>query len=43
MTPSLTLTGGFIPWSVVDLRMRAARTLWLATGRPDGRGHAVPV
>ena len=40
---ALTLTNGFIPWSVVDLRMRAARTIWLATARPDGRAHAVPV
>lgn len=40
---TLALTSGFIPWSVVDLRMRAARTIWLATARPDGRPHAVPV
>jgi hypothetical protein len=40
---ALTLTSGFIPWSVVDLGMRAARTIWLATARPDGRAHAVPV
>lgn len=40
---ALTLANGFIPWSVVDLRMRAARTIWLATARPDGRAHAVPV
>ncbi len=34
---------GYIPWSVVDLRMSANRTIWLATTRPDGRPHAVPV
>jgi general stress protein 26 len=40
---ALTLANGFIPWSVVDLRMRSARAIWLATARPDGRAHAVPV
>ncbi|HZD98490.1 MAG TPA: pyridoxamine 5'-phosphate oxidase family protein [Micromonosporaceae bacterium] len=40
---TLTLTNGFVPWSVVDLQMRAARTIWLATVRPDDRAHAVPV
>lgn len=39
----LTCTNGFIPWSAVDVAMRAARTIWLATTRPDGRPHAVPM
>jgi PPOX class probable F420-dependent enzyme len=34
---------GFIPWSTVDARLRAARSIWMATTRPDGRAHAVPV
>jgi PPOX class probable F420-dependent enzyme len=34
---------GFIPWRKVDLLLRAARSIWLATSRPDGRPHAVPV
>src|SRR5262249_32264941 len=34
---------GFIPWSVVERDLCAARTIWLATARPDGRPHAVPV
>ena len=28
---------GHIPWSNVDARMRAARSIWLATTRRDGR------
>jgi len=39
----LTCVNGFIPWSAVDVAMRAARTIWLATTRPDGRPHAVPM
>jgi nitroimidazol reductase NimA-like FMN-containing flavoprotein (pyridoxamine 5'-phosphate oxidase superfamily) len=38
-----TATNGFIPWSTVDIQLRAARTIWLATTRPDGRPHAVPM
>ncbi len=34
---------GFIPWSKVDLCLRAHRSIWLSTARPDGRPHAVPV
>jgi PPOX class probable F420-dependent enzyme len=34
---------GFIPWPTVDLTLRAGRTIWLSTTRPDGRPHAVPV
>jgi PPOX class probable F420-dependent enzyme len=35
--------GGFVTWESVDLRLQAARSIWLATTRPDGRPHAVPV
>ena len=35
--------GGHVTWESVDLRLRAARTIWLATTRPDNRPHAVPV
>jgi PPOX class probable F420-dependent enzyme len=34
---------GFIPWAAIDLRLRSQRSIWLATTRPDGRAHAVPV
>lgn len=34
---------GFIPWTTIDLALRAGRTIWLSTTRPDGRPHAVPV
>ncbi len=34
---------GFIPWSKVDLPLRAHRSIWISTTRPDGRPHAVPV
>jgi PPOX class probable F420-dependent enzyme len=34
---------GFIPWSTVDLQLRALRSIWVSTTRPDGRPHAVPV
>jgi len=34
---------GFIPWSKVDLPLRAYRSIWVSTTRPDGRPHAVPV
>jgi PPOX class probable F420-dependent enzyme len=39
----MRLVSGFIPWSTIDLRLRSQRSLWLATTRPDGRAHAVPV
>lgn len=34
---------GFIPWSKIDNFLRAFRSIWLSTTRPDGRPHAVPV
>ena len=34
---------GHIPWSTVDDRLRAARSIWLATARRDGRPLAAPV
>jgi PPOX class probable F420-dependent enzyme len=36
-------TRGFIPWSKIDHFLRAFRSIWLSTTRPDGRPHAVPV
>ncbi|MFW5690899.1 MAG: pyridoxamine 5'-phosphate oxidase family protein [Chloroflexota bacterium] len=35
--------GGHIPWEKIDLRLKSSRSLWLATTRPDGRPHVVPV
>ena len=34
---------GHIPWSTVDARLRAARSIWLATSRHDGRALVAPV
>ena len=32
-----------LPWSHVEERMLGPRNYWVATVRPDGRPHAVPV
>ena len=32
-----------LPWSYVEERMSGPRNYWVATVRPDGRPHAVPV
>ena len=34
---------GMLPWSHVRERMSVARNYWLATVRPGGRPHSVPV
>src|SRR5438128_10658627 len=34
---------GLFPWSWAAERLTAATTYWLATVRPDGRPHAMPV
>src|SRR3712207_3095759 len=34
---------GMLPWSHVGERMAVERNYWLATVRPDGRPHSVPV
>jgi nitroimidazol reductase NimA-like FMN-containing flavoprotein (pyridoxamine 5'-phosphate oxidase superfamily) len=34
---------GMLPWSHVRTRMAEARNYWVATTRPDGRPHVVPV
>lgn len=34
---------GFIPWNKVDLPLKALRSIWISTTRPDGRPHAAPV
>jgi pyridoxine/pyridoxamine 5'-phosphate oxidase len=34
---------GHLAWEAVELRLRAGRSLILATTRPDGRPHAMPV
>ena len=36
-------TRGFIPWNKIDNWLRAARSIWVSTTRPDGRPHSVPV
>lgn len=41
--PSGMRRRGFIPWSWVDRRLWAARSIWASTARPDARPHAVPV
>jgi nitroimidazol reductase NimA-like FMN-containing flavoprotein (pyridoxamine 5'-phosphate oxidase superfamily) len=34
---------GHIPWTTVDLSLRAGRSIWVATSRPDGRAMVAPV
>jgi PPOX class probable F420-dependent enzyme len=34
---------GYIPWNTIDLTLRATRSIWIATTRPDGRPHAMPL
>ena len=34
---------GLLPWTHVEERMANARNYWVATARPDGRPHAMPV
>ena len=34
---------GHIPWTTIDRQLRAGRSIWLATSRPDGRPMAAPV
>lgn len=36
-------TDGMLPWSVVADQLMAARNYWLATTRPDGRPHVMPI
>ena len=36
-------TRGFIPWIKIENWLRASRSIWVSTTRPDGRPHAVPV
>lgn len=32
-----------VPWETVDRLLTASRYFWLATARPDGRPHSIPV
>ena len=34
---------GTLPWSWAEARLAAAETYWVATTRPDGRPHAMPI
>ena len=36
-------THGFIPWIKIENWLKAFRSIWVSTTRPDGRPHAVPV
>jgi len=36
-------TVGVLPWPQIDYRLRASRTIWLASTRPGGRPHQAPV
>lgn len=36
-------TEGMLSWSYVTQRLEKARNYWIATTRPDGRPHVVPV
>lgn len=35
--------GGYLPWSHLEERMKQSRNYWIATTRPDGRPHVMPV
>ena len=37
------LDDGGVPWSLIDEKLAAARNYWVASTRPDGRPHAMPV
>lgn len=41
--PTFTRTRGHIPWNKIDTWLRGFRSIWIATTRPDGQPHAVPV
>ena len=34
---------GCISWDWIDTQLRAHRSIWVSTTRPDGRPHAMPV
>jgi len=34
---------GLRPWTYAEERLKRARNFWIATTRPDGRPHAVPI
>ena len=34
---------GLLPWSWAEARLTTARNFWLATVRPDGRPHLMPI
>ena len=34
---------GLLPWDWAEARLGAARNYWIASARPDGRPHAMPV
>ena len=36
-------SAGTLPWTFVQERMTKARNYWIATTRPDGRAHVMPI
>src|SRR5688572_8068208 len=36
-------TRSYIPWNKIENWLRASRSIWISTTRPDGRPHAVPL
>ncbi len=34
---------GLLSWSVINERLERARNYWVATTRPDGRPHVIPI
>lgn len=36
-------TDGLLPWSYAEQRLAESRNYWIATTRPDGRPHVMPV
>ena len=37
------MSNGHVSWDWIDAQLRAHRSVWLSTTRPDGRPHAMPV
>lgn len=41
--PAAQTDNDYLPWSWAEQRLERARNYWLATMRPDGRPHLMPV
>ena len=41
--PAAKKPSDYLPWSWAEQRLKRARNYWIATTRPDGRPHLMPV